>query len=101
MVKKVAMYGVYNIRVPVRQRVWMKRKDGVRQRYWKTTRRLKTVRGTGRYEFYGKPKELALAIRKAYRFLPRKFVTVSAMKFVRHPEKYGFEGKWLERTVDS
>ena len=38
MVKKIAVYGAYEIRVPVKQRYWIRRKDGVKQRYWKVKR---------------------------------------------------------------
>jgi hypothetical protein len=35
MVKKIAIYGRYKTKVPVKQRYWIKRKDGITQRYWK------------------------------------------------------------------
>lgn len=33
MVKKIAVYGSYKAKVPVWQRYWKLRKDGIRQRY--------------------------------------------------------------------
>lgn len=101
MVKKIAVYGSYKAKVPVRRRIWKYRKDGVKQRYWVKTKRFKTVRVSGRYEFYGRGKDLSRAVRKARRFVPRGFVTVSAEDFLRHPERYGFEGEWIEREVRS
>jgi len=101
MVKKIAVYGSYRAKVPVWRRIWKQRKDGIKQRYWKKTKRLKTVRASGRYEFYGKGKDLSRAVARAYRFMPKDFVTVSAREFVRHPERYGFKGEWIEREVRS
>ena len=99
--KAVAIYGSYKIRVPVRQRFWVRRKDGFFQRYWKKTKRMKTVEASGRYEFIGKGKDLYKAVIKAHSFMPKGFVTVSARKFVENPEKYGLEGEWIEREVES
>jgi hypothetical protein len=36
--KRIAVYGTFQAKVPFKQRVWKKRKDGIRQRYWKTTK---------------------------------------------------------------
>ena len=101
MVKKIAVYGRYEAKVPVRQRYWIRRKDGIRQRYWKKTRRMKTVEMEGRYEFYGKSKDLYKAVIKAHQFMPRGFVTVSAERFLRNPRRYGLEGEWVEKEVES
>lgn len=101
MVKKIAVYGSYEARVHVRQRYWKLRKDGIKQRYWKKTKRTKKVEASGRYEFYGKGRDLFKATVKAHRFMPKGFVDVSAEKFVKHPERYGFEGGWIEREVES
>lgn len=101
MVKKIAVYGSYEIKIPVRQRYWKKRKDGIRQRYWKKTKRMKTVEMSGRYEFRGKGKDLYKAVVKAHRFMPKGFVDVSAEKFLQHPEKYGVEGEWVEKEIVS
>jgi len=100
MVKKIAVYGSYKARVHVKQRYLKKRVDGIKQRYWKKTKRMKTVEASGRYEFHGKGKELYKAVVKAHRFMPRAFVSVSAEKFLEHPETYGFEGEWIEREVE-
>jgi hypothetical protein len=99
MVKKIAVYGSYEAKVPVWQRYWKRRKDGIKQRYWKKTKRLRTVKASGRYEFYGEGKDLYKAVLKAHKFVPKGFVTVSAYEFVSHPEEYGFEGEWIEKEV--
>lgn len=101
MVKKIAVYGSFRAKIPVRQRYWKKRKDGFRQRYWKQTKRKKIVEASGRYEFSGKGKDLYKAVVKAQRIVPRGFVTVSAEKFVEEPEQYGRPGEWIEKEVDS
>ena len=101
MVKKIAVYGSFRAKVPVRQRYWKKRKDGFRQRYWKRTKRKKIVETRGRYEFHGTGKDLYKAVVKAQKTVPRGFVTISAEKFVEHPEQYGCPGEWIEKEVDS
>lgn len=101
MVKKIAVYGSYEARVPSKQRYWIKRRDGIRQRYWKLTGRKKTVEMKGRYEFYGKGKDLYKAVVKAHQLMPKGFVDVSAEEFLRQPEKYGFEGEWTEKEIES
>lgn len=99
MVKKIAVYGSYEAKVPTKQRYWKKRKDGIRQRYWKVTRRKKKVEGKGRYEFHGKGKDLYKAVVKAHEVVPKGFVDVNAEEFLRHPEKYGYEGEWIDREI--
>jgi len=101
MVKKIAVYDSYLAKVPVRQRYWIRRADGVLQRYWKHTKRMKVTEMSGRYEFWGKGKDLYRAVVKAHRYVPKGFVNVSAEKFVAHPEKYGYEGEWIEKEVES
>jgi len=101
MVKKIAVYGSYEAWIPVKQRYWKVRKDGVKQRYWKKTRRLKKVVQSGRYEFHGKGKDLYKAVILAHQYMPRGFVHVSAKKFLENPEKYGYEGEWIEKEVES
>ena len=101
MVKKIAVYGSYEAKVPSKQRYWVKRRDGIRQRYWKRTGRTKTVKGKGRYEFHGKGKELYKAVVKAHQVMPKGFVDVSAEEFLKHPEKYGSEGQWIDREIES
>lgn len=101
MVKKIAMYGTYESKEPVKQRYWKRRKDGIRQRYWKKTKQTRKVITEGRYEFHGSGKDLYKAVVKALRIVPKKFVDVSAEEFLRHPERYGSEGEWVDREVES
>jgi hypothetical protein len=101
MVKKIAVYGSYEAKIPSKQRYWIKRKDGIRQRYWKKTKATKTVEAKGRYEFHGKGKDLYNAVVKAHSIVPKGYVAVSAEEFLRNPEKYGSEGEWTDREIES
>ena len=101
MTKKIAVYGSYLAKVPVRQRYWKRRKDGIKQRYWKKTTRMKKVVMSGRYEFHGKGRDLYRAIMKALTIVPKGYIIVSAEKFLSRPMKYGYEGKWIDREVES
>lgn len=101
MVKKIAVYGSYKAKTPVKQRYWIKRRDGIRQRYWKRTKLKKTVEMKGRYEFHGNGKDLYKAVVKAHKFVPKGYVDVSAEEFLENPEKYGTEGYWIEKEIFS
>ena len=101
MVKKIAVYGSFEAKVPVRQRYWKRRIDGILQRYWKKTTRMKKAVRSGRYEFHGKGKDLYRAVVKAHRIMPKGYVDVSAEKFLKRPERYGFKGEWVDRRVES
>ena len=101
MVKRIAVYGTYEANIPLKQRFWKRRKDGIRQRYWKTTKRTKIAEAKGRYEFEGSGRELYQAVVKSQDVMPKGFVSVSAKKFLQHPEKYGYSGSWIERDVES
>jgi hypothetical protein len=101
MSRRIAVYGSYEAKVPLRQRFWKKRRDGIRQRYWKTTKRFKTRIVKGRYEFYGQGNELYQAVFKAIHIVPKGFIEVSAQDILKNPYKYGFEGKWIDRKVES
>ena len=101
LLKKIAVYGVYVAKVPVRQRYWKRRKDGIKQRYCKKTKRMKKVVMSGRYEFHGKGRDLYRAIMKALTIVPKGYIIVSAEKFLSRPMIYGYEGKWIDREVES
>lgn len=101
MTKKIAIYGSYMAKVPVRQRYWKKRCDDIKQRYWKITSRTKKALLNGRYEFHGKGKDLYRAILTALNVVPKGYIDVSAKKFLSNPKKYGYEGFWLDRQVTS
>jgi hypothetical protein len=101
MVRRIAVYGTYQANVPLKQRFWKRRRDGVKQRYWKKTARTKKAVMSGRYEFSGSGKALYRAVVKAVHIVPRGFVQVSAEDFLNNPEKYGFDGVWIDREVES
>jgi hypothetical protein len=101
MAKKIAVYGTFEANVPVKQYYWIKGEDGVRRRVLKTTKRLKKVTASGRYEFQGSGKTLYEAVVKAHHVMPKGFINVSAEEFLRNPEKYGYEGSWIDREVKS
>ena len=101
MTKKIAIYGVYATNVPVKQRFWKRRIDGIRQRYWKNTTRTKKAEMRGRYEFYGKGKDLFKAVRTAHKVMPKGYIDTSAEKFLKNPEKYGVKGSWIKKDVSS
>ncbi len=71
-----------------------------RQRYLKNTKQTKKVEKSRRYEFSGSGKDLYKAIVKAHDVVPRGFVRVSAEKFLKHPERYGTVGDWVDREVE-
>ncbi len=99
MTKKIAIYGSYEAKVPVKQRYKKRRKDGFVQRYWKKTKRLKKVKGSGRYEFSGKGSALYKAVVKAQRVVPKGFIDVPAEQFLKHPRQYGEVGEWVEKPA--
>lgn len=126
MAKRIAIYGVYEAKVPVRQRYWKKirrrywkwvyhrkgpeagqrwykrrRWKTARQRVWKTTKRMKKAVFKGRYEFHGTGRDLYRAIILAHRYMPKGYVDVSAVEFIEHPQEYGVEGHWIERKIES
>jgi hypothetical protein len=101
MSKKIAIYGTYEVKVPVKKRVWKRRNDGVKQRYWKKTKQMKKTTKSGRYEFEGKGSDLFKAVQKAHEIMPEGFVNISAEEFLKHPEDFGTEGKWVEKDVES
>jgi len=95
LTKKIAVYGRYEAKVPVRQRYWkwIYHRTGpaagqkwYQRRVWKKTKRMKkTVRSDARYEFHGKGRELYKAVILAHRFMPKGFIEVSAKRFLEHP----------------
>lgn len=103
MVKRIAVYGDYETSkvVVAKQPVWIRRMDGVVQRYWKKTRVKVVVQESGRYEFYGSGKDLYRAVALAHRYMPRGYVTVDAVDFVDDPGAYGVPGEWVWVEKDS
>jgi len=101
--RRVAVYGDYVAHVPVRQRYWIRRSDGVKQRYWKKTRRMARGRPvmSGRYEFYGRGKSVYRAVALAHKVMPKGFVEVSAERFLTNPYRYGVPGDWIDKEIES
>ena len=101
LVKRIAVYGTYKNTVHFKQRVWKKRKDGLRQRYWKKIKKATGKKARGRFEFQGKGRDLYKAIIQAHAIMPKGYVTVEAKKFVDRPENYGSEGIWIDKEIES
>jgi hypothetical protein len=110
LTKKIAVYGTYETKIPVHQRYWkwiyyrIGPKAGqkwYKRRVWKKTTRMKKAVMSGRYEFHGKGRDLYKAVILAQRYMPKGFVDVAAEKFLEYPERYGVEGHWIEREVES
>jgi hypothetical protein len=104
MSDKISRYGTYKTKMPVtyKQRFWKKRKDGVKQRYWKkVTRTQKKISTWGRFEIHGKGRDLYKALVVAHRVVPKGFIDVSAEDFLENPYEYGYEGEWIESTIES
>ena len=111
MAKKIAVYGLYETLVPVRQRYkkWVYHRKGpkagkkwYKKRIWKIPKgRFKKAELKGRYEFTGKGKVLYKAVVLSLKYMPKGFVDVLAEDFIKHPQKYGVEGKWIEREIKS
>jgi hypothetical protein len=98
----VSVYGTYIAESPLYAPVQITRRDGVKQTYWKRTRLTEPAAESGRYDFHGQGRQLYRAIMLAHKYVPRKrFVDVSAEEFIKNPLKYGMEGRWIDREVDS
>jgi hypothetical protein len=55
-----------------------------------------------RYEFTGSGKDLQRAVILALRVVPRsRFVNAPARLFLMNPSRFGREGYWIDREVDS
>jgi len=85
----------------MKQRSWIQRRDGVWQRYWYKTRVKVTVEESGRYEFYGRGRDLYRAVRLAQHYMPKGYVEVEARDFIENPEEYGVPGEWIWREIES
>ena len=101
--KGIAEYGSFITYEPVRQRYWIKRKDGILQRYWKKTTRMKKVVRSGRFEFTGSGKDLYRAIieTKVKGRVPRGYIEVPADDFLSNPDEYSTFGEWIDIRVES
>ena len=110
MVKGIAVYGTFVTYEPVRQRYWkwiyhrtgpQAGKRWYKRRVWRTTKAMKKVVKSGRYEIHGPGRDLYRSVLEAIRRVPRGHVEVSAEEYLRAPEEYSQEGYWVERQVES
>ena len=102
----VAFYGTTRYKTKVtltyKQRYLKKRKDNIKQRYWKkvTVTKTKYVKGGQRLTVYGSPQEITEVKKKMTleHWIPKKKYVdkVSAELFLRHPTKYARHGKWTK-----
>jgi hypothetical protein len=100
--KGIAKYGTFLTYEPVFQRYWIRRNDGVLQRYWKKTSRMKKVGVLGRFEFRGSGRDLMKAVIESLDRVPiDRHVEVSAEEFLERPKEYSVEGTWVESRVVS
>lgn len=98
----VAVYGNYPVRVPVYESIVIESKDGVVQRRRLKTGKFREKVVSGRFEFYGRGKDLYKAVALAQKYVPlKRFQVVSATEFFEDPEKYGKLGRWVEKDVES
>jgi len=61
-------------------------------------------RRSRRYEFHGNGRDIFRAVRLALRIVPKdenRYVTVSAREFLMHPYRYGKEGYWIDKEIES
>ena len=86
----VAMYGAYQTEKVIRKKVpvYTWRRDGIIQRYHKWTRIRVIAEEKGRYEFYGRGRDLYQAIRIATEHPPNGYVDVKALDFIENPHEY-------------
>ena len=82
LTKKIAVYGTYEAKIPVRQRYWKwiyHRKGSkagqkwYKKRVWKKTKRMRKAVMSGRYEFHGRGRDLYKAVILAQRYMPKGF----------------------------
>lgn len=102
----VAVYGttryLKKVQVSFKQRIWKRRRDGIKQRYHKTvTKKVsKFVKGGQRITVYGTAKDVRKAVDKIHKqqWIPnKKFVDrVAAKDFLDDPEEYAKQGEWID-----
>jgi hypothetical protein len=97
------MYGAY---VTTRwsrrkQPVYIRRMDGVVQRYHKWTTIEDEKEERGRYEFYGTGRDRYEAIRIATKNPPDGYVEVDALEYIRNYCDYSVDGVWVWYEIES
>ena len=97
------MYGAYQVERVIRrkQAVWILRRDGIVQRYHKWTLIRIVAEERGRYEFYGRGRDLYHAIRIALNHPPNGYVDVEASDFIENPQEYCVSGEWIWYEIES
>ena len=97
------MYGAYQTEKVIRRKlpVYILRRDGVIQRYWKWTYIRVIAEEKGRYEFSGRGRDLYHAIRIATKNPPNGYVDVDALKFIENPSEYSVSGEWIWYEIES
>lgn len=101
-----AQYGIARKEIqPRRFRRWKTRADGVKQRYWHGSKKPTLSKPyPARFEFTGNPEDLWKAMMIGQDYVPKpekRFVKVSAKKFVENPQDYADKGIWVKRQVES
>ena len=97
------MYGAFQVEKVIRdkQRVWILRRDGINQGYHKWTYIRVVIEERGRYEFYGRGRDLYRAIRLATKHPPNGYVDVDARDFIENPQEYSVSGEWIWYEIES
>ena len=97
------MYGAYQTEKVVSRKepIWIQRRDGIIQRYHKWIRIRVIIEEKGRYEFYGRGRDLYRAIRLATKHPPDGYVDVDARDFIENPQEYSVSGEWIWYEIES
>ena len=114
MPKEIAIYGPFVIskQASHRQRFWkwIYHRKGpeagerwYKKRVWRTIKRVREVRGKGRFELHGTGRDLMRSIIdiKYEPLVPKGYIRVSAREFLENPDEYSMEGFWLDIEIES
>lgn len=100
--KMIAIYGHYETRVNVLERILKTRIDGVKQHYWVKTGKTGIMTLSGRFEFYGSGKDLERSVLATRNIVPKeRHQIVPAREFLSNPYKYGKSGYWIDKEISS
>jgi len=77
------------------------RRDGIIQRYHKWIRVRVITEAKGRYEFYGRGRDLRRAVEIAIHNPPDGYVNVDALDFIENPHEYCVSGEWIWYEIES
>ena len=101
MTKKIAVYGVYRAKVPVGDSFWDIIEEGAWGKLLQDSDETEWWEMRGRFEFSGTGKDLMKAVKLAFSRVPKGYIDVSAEEFLENPEKYSYEGVWVDREIES